>query len=304
MQTLASNVAADDFTDVGDLPRPTAGSAARSARSCARAPTPSTSPQFVVITDDKVYFLPLNREEDDKIRRMAAVIGERAGFAPVVIKGTDDLVGIVTVHDGPCARRRARSSRPSCGEDPAASRTYHNNFQDPERFLAAGGTPRAPAPGAGRGHVLHQPPLRDRRDDPEDRRRGRAPSASSCRTRASAAPTSRAPSTSTASSCAKGTRGVWSEPLLPGQVRVQHVRRQGACSVPTTNFILKWNKARGRLAPLRREPLRGLAHHQGRVRAARCRSRSSCTSTTRRRRSSSSASATSSGSSSRRSTRW
>ena len=41
-----------------------------------------------------------------------------------------------------------------------------------------------------------------------------------------------------------------------------------SCMVPTTNFILKWNRSRGRLAPLRREPVRGLAHHQGRLRAA------------------------------------
>ena len=32
---------------------------------------------------------------------MAEVVADRDGFEPVVIKGTDDVIGIVTVHDGP-----------------------------------------------------------------------------------------------------------------------------------------------------------------------------------------------------------
>src|SRR5262249_39012106 len=73
---------------------------------------------------------------DDKIRRMAAMIAERKGFEPVIIKGNDDLVGIVTVHDGP-SLSQGEIIAPVCGEDPNDAATYHNNFQDPERFLAA-----------------------------------------------------------------------------------------------------------------------------------------------------------------------
>src|SRR6185436_9965421 len=57
--------------------------------------------QFIVITQEKVYHLPLDRDDRAIFDRMSAVLHERYGFAPVVISGTDDVVGIVTVHDGP-----------------------------------------------------------------------------------------------------------------------------------------------------------------------------------------------------------
>jgi uncharacterized membrane protein YqiK len=94
--------------------------------------------QFVVITEDGVYYLKLGREEDATFRRMADMIAERSGFSPVVIKGADDLMGIVTVHDGPSLEQGAIIA-PTVGDDPKHAETYHNNFQDPERFLRAGG---------------------------------------------------------------------------------------------------------------------------------------------------------------------
>ena len=63
-------------------------------------------------------------------------------------------------------------------------------------------------------------------------------------------------STSTASWSSAGERGVWSEPLLPGKYAFNTYAGK-VIMVPTTNFILKWNEARDRLAPVRREPLRG-----------------------------------------------
>ena len=42
---------------------------------------------------------------------MAEVLRERDGFKPIVIKGADDKVGIVTVHDGPSLNQR-RYHRP------------------------------------------------------------------------------------------------------------------------------------------------------------------------------------------------
>src|SRR5262245_53810204 len=57
--------------------------------------------QFVVLTEDTIYYLSLNKNEEAVFKRMAELIAERGGFHPVVIKGADDLVGIVTVHDGP-----------------------------------------------------------------------------------------------------------------------------------------------------------------------------------------------------------
>ncbi|HEU5090633.1 MAG TPA: hypothetical protein VFT99_24435, partial [Roseiflexaceae bacterium] len=44
---------------------------------------------FVVITEETVYSLPLSREEEIIVKRMATTIGERDGFAPVVIKDSD-----------------------------------------------------------------------------------------------------------------------------------------------------------------------------------------------------------------------
>ena len=69
---------------------------------------------------------------------MATLIKERDGFNPVVIKGHDDMLGIVTVHDGP-SLAQGQIIAPTVGEDPTNVATYHNSFQDPERFLAGGG---------------------------------------------------------------------------------------------------------------------------------------------------------------------
>lgn len=57
--------------------------------------------QFIVLTDERVYSLPMSREEMQVIQSMAHVIAERHGFVPVIIKDTDDKIGIATVHDGP-----------------------------------------------------------------------------------------------------------------------------------------------------------------------------------------------------------
>jgi len=57
--------------------------------------------QFAVITQDGVNTLQLEREEAITFKRMADIIDERSGFRPVIIRGSDDVVGIITVHDGP-----------------------------------------------------------------------------------------------------------------------------------------------------------------------------------------------------------
>src|SRR4030095_7091945 len=76
--------------------------------------------------------------EEAVFQRMAQLIDERDGFEPVVLKGHDDLIGIVTVHDGPSIAS-GQIIAPTVGDDPTQDGTYHNSFQDPERFLAAGG---------------------------------------------------------------------------------------------------------------------------------------------------------------------
>src|SRR2546426_641768 len=83
-----------------------------------------------------LHYLPLERSEEGVFQRMAEVLKERAGFSPVVIKGHDDEVGIVTVHDGP-SLSPGQIIAPSVGHDAANTEVFHNSFQDPERFLTA-----------------------------------------------------------------------------------------------------------------------------------------------------------------------
>jgi uncharacterized membrane protein YqiK len=95
--------------------------------------------QFIIITEEKIYYLPMGtRAEETTIQKMAELLKDRDGFKPIVIKGNDDKVGIVTVHDG-LSLNRDDIIAPSVGDDPADPDTYHNNFQDPEKFLKAGG---------------------------------------------------------------------------------------------------------------------------------------------------------------------
>jgi uncharacterized membrane protein YqiK len=136
-QTLGSNVRASDFEDVRGFLN--GGGQRGPQRQILREGTYAINlAQFIVITQDKVYFLPLNRDDEDTFKRMAILIGERHGFTPVVIKGSDDQIGIVTVHDG-ASLRDGEIIAPVVGNDPTARETYHNNFQDCERFLNAGG---------------------------------------------------------------------------------------------------------------------------------------------------------------------
>ncbi len=58
--------------------------------------------QFAIITDERVYGHALERAGAAACStRMKQTIADRDGFAPVVIAADHDVVGIVTVHDGP-----------------------------------------------------------------------------------------------------------------------------------------------------------------------------------------------------------
>ncbi len=136
-QTLASNVNANNFQDVEGFLR--FGGQRGPQRRILREGTYAINlMQFVVITEERVFSLPLSREDAEVVRKMADVINERRGFRPVIIKDTDDLVGIVTVHDGP-SLAQGEIIAPIMGDDPSYPETFHNNFQDPDRFLRAGG---------------------------------------------------------------------------------------------------------------------------------------------------------------------
>jgi len=99
-QVLASNAIVQDFQDVEGFLR-NGGQRGPQRRILREGTYAFNLIQFIVITEERVYALSLSKEEADTVRGMAEVIGQRSGFRPVVIKDTDDKVGIVTVHDGP-----------------------------------------------------------------------------------------------------------------------------------------------------------------------------------------------------------
>jgi uncharacterized membrane protein YqiK len=108
---------------------------------------------FVVITDDHVFALPAtqSRQEATAMEEYRQELAGIAGFDPVVIgaklqcvdnddpskKVMVDTIGIVTVHDGP-SLPPDEIIAPIAGSD-AGSPNFHNNFQDSEAFLRAGG---------------------------------------------------------------------------------------------------------------------------------------------------------------------
>jgi uncharacterized membrane protein YqiK len=137
MQVLASNTTANNFQDVTDFL--TNGGQRGPQRQILREGTYAINlAQFVVITEERVHFLSLSKDDQSAIESMTAVISSRKGFTPVVIKDSDDLIGIVTIHDG-FSLPSGEIIAPLVGQDQNDETTYHNNFQMPDRFIAANG---------------------------------------------------------------------------------------------------------------------------------------------------------------------
>ena len=239
MQVLASNITAHDFQDVTDFL--THGGQRGPQRQILREGTYAINlAQFVVITEERVYYLPLSKDDQMVIESMTSVIRERKGFIPVVIKDSDDLIGIVTVHDGP-SLPSGEIIAPIVGSDMTDSVTYHNNFQMPDRFINASGL-------RGRqlqvlvegtyylnrlfatvemiqktvvevgfvGVVVSYTGKLSEDLSGLDYRHGELVST--------------------------GSRGVWSDPLLPGKYAFNTYAGK-VVMVPTTNIILKWIKS-------------------------------------------------------------
>jgi uncharacterized membrane protein YqiK len=238
-QSLASNVTADNFQDVRLFLQ--SGGQQGPQRQILREGTYALNlAEFVVITEDNVFYLPLSREEDATFKRMAEVIKERGGFQPVIIKGADDLVGIVTVHDGP-SLPQGEIIAPTVGNDSDDQETYHNTFQDPERFLKAGGMrgrqlqvlvegtyyinrlfatvemiPKTVVEVGNVGVVVSYTGEIGMDLSGDEYKHGEMVS--------------------------QGSRGVWNTPLLPGKYAFNTYAGK-VLMVPTTNIILKWNKS-------------------------------------------------------------
>ncbi|HEY2661228.1 MAG TPA: SPFH domain-containing protein [Caulobacteraceae bacterium] len=136
-QTLADNPDGVDFQDTRAFL--TAGGQKGPQRKILREGAYALNlAQFVVVTRDRTFALSLDREEVALLAQMTEVIEDRGGFEPMVIKDADDQIGVVTVHDGP-GLSAGEIIAPTVGQDPADSETFHNSFQDPRKFLLAGG---------------------------------------------------------------------------------------------------------------------------------------------------------------------
>jgi len=237
-QTLASNLRTADFLDVRRFLEN--GGQKGPQRTILREGTYAINlSQFVIVTREQIYGLMLEANDPALFAEMQNVIEQRGGFEAVVIKDADDKIGIVTVHDGP-ALTADQIIAPQVGTDQSDATSFHNSFQDPEKFIAAGGR-------RGRqlqvlvegsyfinrlfatvemvaktvievGHVgvVISYTGEDSADTSgEEYRHGEL--------------------------VPRGSRGVWSEPLLPGKYAFNTYAGK-ILIVPTTNFILKWEQ--------------------------------------------------------------
>jgi uncharacterized membrane protein YqiK len=107
---------------------------------------------FTVMTEDTVYRLEAGGAKEFKaLVNWQNELSQNEGFNPVIIGGpieasdplnpdkktVVDSIGIVTVHDGP-SLPPGEIIAPAVGVD-RNDKDFHNNFQNPEAFLRAGG---------------------------------------------------------------------------------------------------------------------------------------------------------------------
>ncbi len=88
---------------------------------------------FNVITEDHVFTL----EYAKSLSEWQEQLHELNGFSPLIISGKSDQIGIVTVHEGP-SLPPGELIAPSVGNE-KDDKNFHNNYQDIEAFLLAGG---------------------------------------------------------------------------------------------------------------------------------------------------------------------
>jgi uncharacterized membrane protein YqiK len=238
-QTLARTPEAADFGDVRSF-LANGGQRGPQRRILREGTYAINLAQFVVITAAGVYGLALEPSDQRLLDEMTLELVARHGFEPLVISGHDDQIGVVTVHDGP-SLVPGEIIAPTVGDDPAVSETYHNTFQEPERFLAAGGrrgrqlqvivegtyylnrlfatvelVPKAVVEVGTVGVVVSY--TGETGADLSGDAYGHGELVE------------------------RGERGVWAQPLLPGKYAFNTYAGK-IVMVPTTNFILKWNAA-------------------------------------------------------------
>ncbi len=207
---------------------------------------------FVVITESRVYALRqlLDRQEAEAADQWREELSSIGGFDPVVVgaplSAPDpidpeqtievDSIGIVTVQDGP-SLAPGEIIAPAVGTD-LAGEHYHNNYQDAEEFLNAGGRrgrqytpltdgtyfinrwfasvgliPKTVVPIGYVGVVVSYYGQKGQDLSGDAFRHGER--------------------------VAEGQRGVWERPLGPGKYSF-NTFAGNIIMVPTTNFVLHW----------------------------------------------------------------
>src|SRR5581483_7712810 len=136
-QSLAGNTTADDFEDVRAF-LASGGQKGPQRKVLREGVYAINVAQVVVLTRATTYALKLAQSDTDTIEAMRGQIEGRGGFHPILVTDSKDVIGVVTVHDGP-GLPAGELIAPAVGQDRRMAATYHNNFQDADRFLAAGG---------------------------------------------------------------------------------------------------------------------------------------------------------------------
>ncbi|HEY4373934.1 MAG TPA: SPFH domain-containing protein [Burkholderiales bacterium] len=237
-QTLAANEKALDFQDVRAFLD--AGGQKGPQRKILREGTYAINlAQFIVLTRERRYAIKLESSDEGVIEQMGQLIDSRHGFEPVVIKDADDVIGVVTVHDGP-ALPDGEIIAPAVGNDARRTELFHNNFQDPEKFLRAAGFRgrqyQVLVDGSYYINRLFATVELVKKTVIEvgtvgvvvsyTGRYGADMSGDAYRHGELVEP---------------GTRGVWNRPMLPGKYAFNTYAGK-VIVVPTTNFVLKWLK--------------------------------------------------------------
>ena len=206
---------------------------------------------FVVITEDTVYQLEVQgKRESERLGDWQKQLAEVDGFNPVVVGGMVeaedplkpdhgilvDSIAIVTVQDGP-SLSPGEIIAPSVGND-AEDGNFHNNYQDPDAFLRAGGR-------RGRQYV----PLTDGTyfinrwfADVHLMPKTIVPIGYVGVVVSYFGPVGNDVSGDTfrhGERVARGERGVWEKPFGPGKYPFNTYAGQ-IVFVPTTNFVLHW----------------------------------------------------------------
>ncbi|TIU87173.1 MAG: flotillin family protein, partial [Mesorhizobium sp.] len=236
-QTLACNTNADDFQDVrGFLEK---GGQKGPQRKILREGTYAINlAQFIVLTAQSIYAVNLSSSEQNLFANMSSMISERGGFEPVVIHNAEDMIGIVTIHDGP-ALPDGEIIAPTVANDPNDP-NFHNNFQDPEKFLNAGGyRGRQLQVLADGSYFLNRIFATVELVEKTIIDVGTVGVVVSYNGRHGADISGQAYRHGELVEI--GARGVWSTPLLPGKYAF-NTYAGNIITVPTTNFVLKWTK--------------------------------------------------------------